>query len=121
MLKANHYPERSNANAMLHLADETFSSNMQFEAMLQQKSISVLRLPLVSLLTLHFSWSCRLKLKHKVNYAALCDLGWGSIAAPSHGSPWVIAASYLIIIQIFLSSSSVFVEKRLQKQSIRAA
>jgi hypothetical protein len=30
MLKANHYPERSAANAMLHPADETFSSNMQF-------------------------------------------------------------------------------------------
>ena len=31
ILKANHYPQRSDANAMLHLADETFSSNTLFD------------------------------------------------------------------------------------------
>jgi hypothetical protein len=44
MPKANHYPEWSDANAMLHAADETFSSNMQFESMLQRQSINVLPL-----------------------------------------------------------------------------
>ena len=43
LLKADHYPERSDAKAMLHPEDETFSSNMQFEAVLRRKGINALR------------------------------------------------------------------------------
>jgi hypothetical protein len=42
ILKANDYPQRSDASTRFHLADETFSSNMLFEAMPQRKSINVL-------------------------------------------------------------------------------
>jgi len=50
-------------------------------------------------------------LQRKSINVLLSNLGWGSILAPSNGSSWVVVASYLIIIQIFLFSSSVLLRK----------
>ena len=60
--------------------------------------------------TKHSPPTCYLEamLQRKRINVLLSNLGWGPIPAPTIGRPWVIAASYLIIIQVFLFSSSVF-------------